>query len=234
MNRLLLSTAVAALILAAPAAFAADDHHDHGDKTTQHDNGPKGPSRTMSGPTMGGPKMSGGNMSGPNHTDRSIHTDTTDHHDHTVHTDHTVSHDLSNNNNNNNNNNSDHRVKSKSNISNNMMGGDNNRHSNGLNGNNNHSHGHINFNRHNVTASRHFHYRGGAYRWPGGYHYQRWSFGMTLPSVFWGQNYWIDDYQDYGLAYPPNGAVWVRYGDDALLIDRYSGEILEVVYGQFD
>jgi Ni/Co efflux regulator RcnB len=93
--------------------------------------------------------------------------------------------------------------------------------------------GHANFNRHNVTASHHFHYRGGEYRWPGGYHYQRWSFGMTLPSVFWGRDYWIDDYSDYGLGYPPDGCVWVRYGNDALLIDEDSGEILEVVYGQF-
>jgi len=220
MNRLLLTTAVAALILAAPAAFAADDHHDQGNKGGQHeshDSGPKG-GGSMSGPSMSGPKMSGGgNMSGPSHTD------------HTSHTDHAVSRDVGNKNN-------DHRthndnmmggndrsvVKSKSNITNNRMD------------RNNGSHGHIDFNRHNVTASRHFHYRGGAWRWPSGYHYQRWSFGMMLPSIFWAQDYWINDYYDYGLAYPPAGAVWVRYGDDALLVDRYTGEILEVVYGQFD
>jgi Ni/Co efflux regulator RcnB len=94
-------------------------------------------------------------------------------------------------------------------------------------------HGHIDFNRHNVSASHHFHYRGGEYRWPGGYHYQRWSYGQTFPSIFWAQDYWIDDYADYGLAYPPDGAVWVRYGNDAVLVDRDSGEILEVVYDQF-
>ena len=30
-----------------------------------------------------------------------------------------------------------------------------------------------------------------------------------------------------------HGAVWVRDGDDALLIDRYSGEVIEVEYGIF-
>jgi Ni/Co efflux regulator RcnB len=56
---------------------------------------------------------------------------------------------------------------------------------------------------------------------------------MTLPSIFWANNYWINDYYDYGLGAPPPGTVWVRYGSDAILIDRYTGEILEVVYDQF-
>ena len=32
---------------------------------------------------------------------------------------------------------------------------------------------------------------------------------------------------------PPYGYVWVRYGDDALLVDVDTGEILRVVYGVF-
>lgn len=126
---------------------------------------------------------------------------------------------------------------------------DNNRHDNDRsggrnNGNNNHSNfgnnnrgnanSHSNFNRRNVTASHHYRYRGNSWNWPSGYRYQRWSFGMTLPSIFWAQNYWISDYSNYGLGYPPPGTVWVRYNDDAILIDRYTGEILEVVYDQFD
>ena len=51
--------------------------------------------------------------------------------------------------------------------------------------------------------------------------------------MFFGQNYWLYDYSDYGLPYPPPGAAWVRYGPDALMIDQYSGEIIEVVYGAF-
>ncbi|HEY7979450.1 MAG TPA: RcnB family protein [Rhizomicrobium sp.] len=89
------------------------------------------------------------------------------------------------------------------------------------------------YNRRDVQAQRHYRYRGSAWRWPSGHSYRRWTFGMTLPSLFWGRNYWISDYSYYGLAYPPPGTVWVRYGSDAILIDRYTGEILEVVYGQF-
>jgi len=89
------------------------------------------------------------------------------------------------------------------------------------------------FDRRNVTAHHHYRYRGNSWRWPSGYSYRRWTFGMTLPSLFWGSNYWINDYYDYGLGAPPPGTVWVRYGNDAILIDRYSGEILEVVYDQF-
>jgi Ni/Co efflux regulator RcnB len=89
------------------------------------------------------------------------------------------------------------------------------------------------FNRRNVHARHHYRYRGERWRWPRGYAYQRWTFGMTLPSIFWANNYWIDDYAYYGLGAPPPGTVWVRYGSDAILIDRYTGEILEVVYGQF-
>jgi Ni/Co efflux regulator RcnB len=29
------------------------------------------------------------------------------------------------------------------------------------------------------------------------------------------------------------GTVWVRYGDDALLIDQYTGEVIQVAYGIF-
>ena len=32
---------------------------------------------------------------------------------------------------------------------------------------------------------------------------------------------------------PPPGTVWVRYGRDALLIDRYTGEVIQVEYSVF-
>ena len=76
-------------------------------------------------------------------------------------------------------------------------------------------------------------YRLGEYRYPQGFSYRRWTYGQFLPSIFFGQNYWLYDYGDYGLGYPPPGTAWVRYGPDALLIDRYSGQIVEVVYGVF-
>jgi Ni/Co efflux regulator RcnB len=110
---------------------------------------------------------------------------------------------------------------------------DNDRHDNDWRGRNDRGSWHGNFNRRNVHAQHHYRYRGGEWRWPSGHHYRRWTFGMTLPSIFWASNYWINDYYYYGLGAPPPGTVWVRYGSDAILIDRYTGEILEVVYGQF-
>ena len=70
------------------------------------------------------------------------------------------------------------------------------------------------------------------YRLPG-WSYQRWTFGQFLPFVFFSQNYWVDSYWSYGLPVPPYGCEWVRYGDDALLVDVETGEILQVVYNLF-
>jgi Ni/Co efflux regulator RcnB len=75
-------------------------------------------------------------------------------------------------------------------------------------------------------------FRAPAYRRPPGFYVHRWGFGEFLPSLFWGRDYWLD-YQIYDLPPPPPGAVWVRVGDDALLIDQYSGEIITVSYNVF-
>lgn len=83
----------------------------------------------------------------------------------------------------------------------------------------------------NFRAARRFH--APAYRQPPGYYARRWAWGMTLPTAFWAQDYWLTDFNDYDLPPPPFGAVWVRVGDDALLIDQDSGEIIEVDYGVF-
>ena len=93
-----------------------------------------------------------------------------------------------------------------------------------------------NFDRHayqrNFSSPRHYHV--GVYVRPNGWYYHRWGYGEVLPAFFWTQNYWLGNYIDYGLAAPPYGFVWVRYGDDALLIDQNSGEVLQVDYGVFD
>jgi Ni/Co efflux regulator RcnB len=83
----------------------------------------------------------------------------------------------------------------------------------------------------NYSASRQFHWR--SYNRPNGWYYQRWGFGQIFPRIFWAQNYWLSDYWMFDLPIPPYGYVWVRYGDDAVLINRRSGRILQVVYGVF-
>jgi len=84
----------------------------------------------------------------------------------------------------------------------------------------------------NFSAPRHFH--GKPYHRPDGWYYRKWSFGMVLPLFFWSQDYWIADYWDFDLPDPPYGYVWVRYGDDALLVNVRTGFILQVEYDLFD
>jgi Ni/Co efflux regulator RcnB len=95
--------------------------------------------------------------------------------------------------------------------------------------------------RHDFRGYRDFHrsfraerrFRGPTYRRPAGWYDHRWSFGEFLPSAFWARDYWLSDYRAYDLQPPPYGAIWVRVGDDALLVDQDSGEVITVEYGVF-
>jgi Ni/Co efflux regulator RcnB len=83
----------------------------------------------------------------------------------------------------------------------------------------------------NFNAPRHFH--AGIYHPPAGWYPRHWVFGEYLPSAYWARDYWLIDFMDFGLPPPPYGAVWVRVGFDALLIDQDTGEIITVEYGVF-
>ncbi len=84
----------------------------------------------------------------------------------------------------------------------------------------------------NFKAPKHFHRA--PYHRPSGWYYRRWLFGMVLPTFFWTRDYWIADYWMYDLPDPPYGYVWVRYGDDALLVNVRSGYVLQAEYDLFD
>ena len=66
-----------------------------------------------------------------------------------------------------------------------------------------------------------------------GFYYRPLSIGFVLDQMFWGDNYMINDPWTYHLppASPPNR--WVRYYDDALLVDTYSGQVGEVMHDFF-
>ena len=73
------------------------------------------------------------------------------------------------------------------------------------------------------------------YRWPEGYRYRRYEAGYQLPRTYWVlHDYYVDDYWDYGLAPPPEGSEWIRYGPDLLQVDLATGEISQALYGAFD
>ena len=78
-----------------------------------------------------------------------------------------------------------------------------------------------------------FTFRIGFYSDPFGYGYHRFGLGSYLYPSYYQSNYWINDPWQYRLppAYGPYR--WVRYHSDALLIDIYSGEVVDVIHGFF-
>ncbi len=83
----------------------------------------------------------------------------------------------------------------------------------------------------NIQAPRRFHIT--AYVRPPGWYEHRWTFGERLPRAFFAPEFFIVDFAAYGLLAPWDGYEWVRYGDDALLIDVDTGEVIRVEYGLF-
>ncbi|HEX5237945.1 MAG TPA: RcnB family protein [Sphingomicrobium sp.] len=67
---------------------------------------------------------------------------------------------------------------------------------------------------------------------PFGWDYQPFSIGYRMWPEYYGNQYWIDP-GIYGLPYPPPGAVWIRYWNDAILVDTYSGTVIDVIPGFF-
>lgn len=75
--------------------------------------------------------------------------------------------------------------------------------------------------------------RATTFRYPRGFRYRRFRTGSILPRLFLSSLYFFNDYSLLGLGPPPRGYVWVRYGPDLLLVNRYNGRIVDVIYGAF-
>ena len=78
-------------------------------------------------------------------------------------------------------------------------------------------------------------YRIGRYDAPRGwgYGYQRFSIGIHLDSLLYGNSYWLDDPYSYRLP-PAYGTLrWVRYYDDALLVDVRDGYVVDAIHNFF-
>ena len=76
-------------------------------------------------------------------------------------------------------------------------------------------------------------FRLGRYYDPYGWGYRRFSIGYSLWPSYYGSSFWLNNPWHYRLppAYGPYR--WVRYFDDALLVDIYTGHVVDVVYNIF-
>jgi len=83
---------------------------------------------------------------------------------------------------------------------------------------------------HRFSAQRSFHADWG--QRPSGWYARSWSYGDFLPLGWFDQPYYLD-WSDFGLPPPPIGCEWVREGNDALLVDVWTGQVLSVDYGVF-
>lgn len=78
-------------------------------------------------------------------------------------------------------------------------------------------------------------YRPGPYYAPRGWHYgyRSFSIGFYLSSLLYSPTYWLDDPWYYRLP-PAYGSLrWVRYYDDALLVDIRDGYVVDVIRNFF-
>jgi Ni/Co efflux regulator RcnB len=77
-------------------------------------------------------------------------------------------------------------------------------------------------------------FRPGRYYSPyNNYGYSRFSIGLRLGSGYYSNRYWINDPWAYRLPPAYAGTRWIRYYNDVLLVDMYSGEVIDVIYDFF-
>jgi Ni/Co efflux regulator RcnB len=81
------------------------------------------------------------------------------------------------------------------------------------------------------TATKH--YDAGVYVGPSGYTYSRYVVGQRAPVTLIGEHYRLEHYSTYGLDTPPDGLTWIRVGNDALLVDGNTGEVVRTEYDLF-
>jgi len=81
------------------------------------------------------------------------------------------------------------------------------------------------------THRSHFHLS--FYYDPFGWGYRPYEIGWRLWPSYYSSRYWINDPWEYRLPYAPPGYRWIRYYDDAILIDTWDGQIVDVIYNFF-
>jgi Ni/Co efflux regulator RcnB len=84
-----------------------------------------------------------------------------------------------------------------------------------------------------TVTSKH-RYNAAAFVAPSGFTYRRFSVGEHVPSMLLSDSVVLDNYQNYALETPPSGLTWIRDGQDALLIDMRTGEVIQADYDVFN
>ena len=73
----------------------------------------------------------------------------------------------------------------------------------------------------------------GFYYDPFGWGYRSYSIGWRMWPSYYRSSYWLNDPGMYRLPYAPPGTRWIRYYDDALLVDTWDGQVVDVIYDFF-
>lgn len=76
-------------------------------------------------------------------------------------------------------------------------------------------------------------FRIGTYYDPYRYSYRRFSIGYNMWPSYYGSRFWINDPWMYRLPPVYGPYRWIRYYDDALLVNIYTGRVEDVIYGVF-
>jgi len=73
----------------------------------------------------------------------------------------------------------------------------------------------------------------GFYYDPFGWGYNPFQIGWRMWPSYYRSSFWINDPWYYRLPYAPPGTRWIRYYDDAILVDTWSGQVIDVIYNFF-
>jgi hypothetical protein len=73
----------------------------------------------------------------------------------------------------------------------------------------------------------------GFYHDPFGWGYRPFSVGWRMWPSYYSRNYWLNDPWQYRLPYAPPGYRWIRYYDDAILVDTWDGQVVDVIRNFF-
>lgn len=76
-------------------------------------------------------------------------------------------------------------------------------------------------------------YHLGYYYDPFGWDYRRWQVGWTMRPTYWSDRYWLNDPWQWRLPAVHGPYRWIRYYDDALLVDVRSGRVVDVIHDFF-